>query len=240
MIDAVGQNAAMDAATGLANIVWRALSGSHAHLASGTGSIRRYTKGYTPLIGYEDTSRPDFEALAPFCDIGERFYCAEWRGAAPRDWSVELDSTMCAMIWNGAAPPEDPGLPAIRLGPEHVQRMMALAAITRPGPFAERTAELGEFHGIVEDGELIAMAGERMHAGRLREVSGVCTRPGHEGRGFGRRLTQLVIRRQLARGQSPFLHVMSVNARARTLYERMGFRFDREVAVRVVCRTGGT
>jgi hypothetical protein len=34
--------------------------------------------------------------------------------------------------------------------------MMALAAVTKPGPFAERTAELGEFHGIVERGTLVA------------------------------------------------------------------------------------
>ena len=81
------------------------------------------------------------------------------------------------------------------------------------------------------------MAGERMHAGKLREVSGICTAPAHQGRGFGRRLTQLVIRRQLARGQTPFLHVMSANARARELYLRLGFRVDREVAVRVVTRT---
>ena len=225
----------------LGNILWRALSGSHAHLTTGTDRIRRYAKGYTPLIGFADPAQPEFEALSPYCDIGERFYCAEWRGAAPRGWAVELDATMCAMIWNGGpAPDEDATLRAVRLGPSHVARMMALAAITKPGPFAERTAELGEFHGILEDGELLAMAGERMHAGTLREVSGVCTAPAHQGRGLGKRLTRLVIRRQLARGETPFLHVMSANAVARQLYERLGFRVDREVPVRIVCRTAGT
>jgi len=228
----------MASALDLSNIVWRTLSGSHAHLAAGTASIRRYARGYTPLIGFDDPANPPFEALAPFCDIGERFYCAEWRGPAPRGWAVELDSAMCAMIWDGKPPDDDPGLEAIALGPAHVPQMMALAAVTKPGPFAERTAELGEFHGIVEHGKLVAMAGERMHAGKLREVSGICTAPDHQGRGFGRRLTQLVIRRQLARGQTPFLHVMSANARARELYLRLGFRVDREVAVRVVTRTG--
>jgi len=227
----------MAPALDLANIVWRTLSGSHAHLAAGTGTIRRYARGYTPLIGYSDLSRPEFEALSPFCEPGERFYCAEWRGDAPRGWSVEVDSSMCAMIWNGAPPPEDPALDAVRLGPEHVPQMMALAAVTKPGPFAERTAELGDFHGIIADGELIAMAGERMHAGKLREVSGICTAPAHQGRGLGRRLTQLVIRSQLARGETPFLHVMSANTVARDLYQRLGFRIEREVAVRVVYRT---
>ncbi len=60
----------------LDNILWRALSGSHAHLATGTDRIRRYAKGYSPLLGFRDPPNPDFAALAPFCEPGERFYCA--------------------------------------------------------------------------------------------------------------------------------------------------------------------
>lgn len=42
-----------------------------------------------------------------------------------------------------------------------------------------------------------------------------------------------LIRRQMMRGETPFLHVMSGNAGARALYERMGFRLYRESVVRV-------
>ena len=225
------------ASENLANILWRTLSGTHAHLAAGTGHIRRYAKGFSPLIGYADPSAPDFEALAPYCDPGERFYCAEWRGEAPRGWRVEVDTSMCGMLWNGGGTPApDPSLAAVRLTRDRVPEMMALAALTKPGPFAERSFELGEFYGVIEDGRLVAMAGERLHAGNLREISGVCTVPEHQGRGLARRLTELLIARQLARGQTPFLHVASSNTRARALYERLGFRVDREVALRVVCR----
>jgi predicted GNAT family acetyltransferase len=80
------------------------------------------------------------------------------------------------------------------------------------------------------------MAGERMQAERRREVSGICTHPDYQGRGLARRLTALVVRRELARGETPFLHVVSTTARAITLYERMGFVMARDVAVRVVSR----
>ena len=80
------------------------------------------------------------------------------------------------------------------------------------------------------------MAGERMHAGSLREISGVCTHPGFQGRGLARRLMMKLIRRQRLRGETPFLHVMSGNAGARALYERMGFRLYRESVVRVISR----
>lgn len=218
----------------LENIIWRSLIGSHAHLAAGTDRIRRYAAGYSPLIGYEDTANPDFASVAPYCRPGEKFFCAYWRGPVPSGWRVDADTSVCAMLWSGLAPPPEPDLAAVRLSRDHVPEMMALTALTRPGPFGERTLEMGEFYGVVEEGRLIAMAGERMHAGNLREISAVCTAPEHQGRGLAKRLTQLVVRRQLARGQMPFLHVTSTNARARALYERLGFVTEREVALRVV------
>ena len=42
--------------------------------------------------------------------------------------------------------------------------------------------------------------------------------------------------RQLARGETPFLHVMGANTGALGLYQRMGFRTHRESVVRVIRR----
>jgi predicted GNAT family acetyltransferase len=82
------------------------------------------------------------------------------------------------------------------------------------------------------------MAGERMHAGTLREISGVCTHPDFQGRGLALQLMLLLIRRQMQRGETPFLHVMRDNVNARRLYRRMGFSDYREVVVRVVSPIG--
>ena len=114
---------------------------------------------------------------------------------------------------------------------------MALAALTRPGPFGPRTIELGEYFGYIEAGQLVAMAGERSAAPGLREISGVCTRPGWQGHGLARRLMLKLVGRQLARGDTPFLHVMRTNERAHQLYLDMGFRDERETVVRVVAPT---
>jgi predicted GNAT family acetyltransferase len=80
----------------------------------------------------------------------------------------------------------------------------------------------------------MAMAGERMSAGALREISGVCTHPDFQGRGLARRLAAKLIRRQLQRGETPFLHVMRDNESAHGLYQRMGFRDHCETVVRVI------
>jgi predicted GNAT family acetyltransferase len=138
------------------------------------------------------------------------------------------------MVWDGGAPEEDPAPEAVPLGIEHAPAAVALTQLTRPGPFGLRTIELGEYFGCFEDGKLIAMAGERMWSGRFHEVSGVCTDPSYQGRGLARRLSLKIVRRQLARGERPFLHVMQGNKVARDLYERLGFRVLRESALRVI------
>jgi len=218
----------------LDNIFWNTLSGMHAHLSAGTGTARRYAPGFSPIVGFPDPRQPDFAALAPFCEAGERFYCDAWSGPAPAGWRIEAESTMYRMVWDGDTPERDEAPDAIPLGKEHAEQALALALLTRPGPFGPRTIELGEYFGYVDGGKLIAMAGERMAAPGLREISGVCTHPDAQGRGYARRLMLKLIRRQLLRGETPFLHVMRTNEAAHGLYLRMGFRDYCETVVRVV------
>ena len=219
----------------LANLFWRALSGTQSHLASGNERSRRYAAGFPPIIAFDDPSQPDFDSLAAFCQPGDRFYVGEWKGAVPPGWTLEIDSMMCAMVldqWDQPRARSD----AVRLQPGHVAQMTALAALTKPGPFAQRPMEIGEWYGVLDGERLVAMAGERAADGNFREVSGVCTLPEYQGRGYARMLTERVILSQLDRGLTPFLHVASANARARSLYERMGFVVDQEVPMRVVIR----
>ncbi|HEX2539831.1 MAG TPA: GNAT family N-acetyltransferase [Caldimonas sp.] len=218
----------------LGNVFWHALTGPQARHAVGSGGARRYAPGFSPLLAFADPQSPDFAALRPCCAAGERFYCSDWSGASPDGWRIELEATMFRMVWAGALPPADEGLDAIRLGPQHSAQAVELAELTHPGPFGPRTPELGEYYGVFEGGRLVAMAGERAHAGALREISAVCTHPGHQGRGLARRLMNHLIRRQAARGEVPFLHVMRSNVHAHALYARMGFRHHAEPVVRVV------
>ncbi len=143
---------------------------------------------------------------------------------------------MFKMVWDGRPPESDEAPDAIRLEPEHATQALELATLTRPGPFGPRTIELGEYFGYFEGSRLIAMAGERMCGGEFHEISGVCVHPDFQGRGMARRLTSKVVRRQLMRNETPFLHVMRDNAGGRALYERLGFRNYRESAVRVIAR----
>lgn len=218
----------------LDNIAWHSLSGPQAAFATGAGGARRYAPGFSPIVGFADAERPDFEALAPHCQAGEHLYCDGWSGAAPAGWRIDADATMYKMVWDGANPEADAAPDTERLGPQHAAQALELALLTKPGPFGPRTLELGEYFGCFEGERLIAMAGERMVAGSLREISGVCTHPDFQGRGLARRLMLKLIRRQAMRGETPFLHVMRSNEGAHRLYRRMGFRDYRESVVRVI------
>lgn len=220
----------------LDNIFWNALTGPQAKFATGAGAARRYAPGFSPILGFADPGRPDFDSLAPYCQRGEHFYCGGWSGAVPEGWRLELEAMMLCMAREDPRPVIDEALEAIPLRPEHAAQAMALATLTNPGPFGPRTLELGDYYGYFRGGQLIAMAGERMHAGKLREVSGVCTHPDHRGQGYARLLMNKVISQQLRRQQIPFLHVMSSNENARELYERLGFSDYRETVVRVISR----
>ena len=220
----------------LDNIFWHALSGPQARFAAGNQVARRYAPGFSPIAAFVDQLRPDLSALAKFCEPGEHFYTEGWTGAAPAGWQIKVETTMLKMIWEADMPSADEAPDGIALNAKHAPQALALAELTHPGPFGLRTIELGEYFGVFDGLRLIAMAGERSHAGTLREISGVCTHPDFQGCGLAKRLMLKLVRREMLRNETPFLHVMHDNTGARRLYERMGFRNYRETVVRVISR----
>ena len=220
----------------LENAFWHSLTGAQAHFALGNGRARRYAPGFSPILGFAEPNDPDFADIDPYCEPAERFYCAGWTGPVPRGWELAIESSMYCMVWDGRAVPEESDSGTFILGPKDGAEAVDLATLTRPGPFGPRTIELGTCIGIRDGDRLVARAGERAHVGQFREVSGVCTHPDVQGRGLARRLMHLVIARQLASSQMPFLHVMRDNVIVHDFYLRMGFVDRHEIAVRVVCR----
>jgi len=129
------------------------------------------------------------------------------------------------MVHNGAGEPtaEDPE-EFVPLGEADVPEMLALTQLTKPGPSGRRTREMGDYRGVREKGQLIAMAGERLRILGYTEISAVCTHPNHLGRGLATSLITLLMEKIRSRGERAFLHVRPQNKRAVQLYERLGFQ----------------
>jgi predicted GNAT family acetyltransferase len=113
--------------------------------------------------------------------------------------------------------------------------MVDLATLTEPGPFRERTIELGSFYGVFEDKRLLAMAGQRMRVPGFVEVSAVCTHPHARGRGYAGVLMSCVMRDILGEGATPVLHAYPNNPAVR-LYEKLGFTHRRQFQLAVIRR----
>jgi predicted GNAT family acetyltransferase len=111
----------------------------------------------------------------------------------------------------------------VTLTDEHIPQMLALTALTNPGPFAERTIDFGHYQGIFDGDKLVAMAGQRLHPGNYAEISAVCTHPDYLGRGYARQLLLQQVQRIKANDETPFLHVRDDNERAINVYKSLGF-----------------
>ncbi|MBA4803674.1 MAG: GNAT family N-acetyltransferase [Brevundimonas sp.] len=112
--------------------------------------------------------------------------------------------------------------------------MLALATLTRPGPFLEKTHRLGAFVGVRREGRLVAMAGERLSLPGHTEVSGVCTHPDFRGQGLAGALMRIVTARILGRGDIAFLHARAAHAETIAFYETLGFRPRARIDYRVL------
>jgi predicted GNAT family acetyltransferase len=122
----------------------------------------------------------------------------------------------------------------VRLDVADVDEMLDLALKTKPGPFAKRTREMGTYIGIRDQGQLVAMAGERMHFDGHVEISAVCVDPVWRGRGLAAKLVRVLTHDIRARGETPFLHVLCHNQTAINVYEQLGFELRRTFAFSLV------
>ncbi|MNU43155.1 FR47-like protein [compost metagenome] len=133
-----------------------------------------------------------------------------------------VQMTATALTPVGSSAPLDDAIEV--LGEADAPAMLALATLTKPGPFRSRTRELGPFVGIKRDGQLVAMAGRRLRVDGFTELSGVCTHPDHRGMGYAAALSRVVVGEILAAGEAAFLHAFADHETTIAFYRGLGFQ----------------
>ena len=217
--------------------VWNALSGRLAHLAEGGPLALRFRSDVNMLGAAADASPEVAAALADLAVAGEPLGTVESAAMPLPGLERVAERQLAQMVLERLA--ADWGVADWReLGDADAPVMFDLATLTKPGPWRAHSHLMGGFVGMHEQGQLIAMAGERMKLSGWTEVSGVCTHPDARGRGLATALMGVVIGRVLARGERAFLHVYADNLGAIALYERLGFRVRREVTFTTWHRAG--
>jgi len=218
--------------------IWSALTTRHQALAEGGGLARRYRPSIVPFAATAADDADSLRALARLLPAGETAVLVQSDEIVlPREISAVSTATLVQMIAEQPMPAASDG--RIRqLTKDDATEMLALASLTKPGPFTLEALSLGEFWGIRIDGRLAAMAGERMKQPGYSELSGVCTHPDFRGGGLARLLSVFVAGRIVARGEVPYLHAYDSNAAAIGLYESIGFRLRSRMNMATVQRAG--
>ena len=213
----------------LENPIWQAATTRQQHLAYGEGPVRRFVTEVLPFAALENHSAEAVAAFTAAVSPGERVWLFEEPPPLdPRQWretnripGLQMACERLASLESGT---RANGPASVMLDPvADAEEMVALKAIAFPGFFGVRTPQMGRYRGIRVDGELVAMAGERLAVPGAREVSAICTHPAHLGHGYAQQLTREATAVILADGDIPFLHVAGGNGAAIHIYEQLGF-----------------
>jgi predicted GNAT family acetyltransferase len=216
--------------------VWSALTSERqASLAVGADGALRFAPGYGVFAASVDQSPESLAAMAVL-ERPERIIATVEAVApsVPPGLVALKEATLAQMVLVELTPAKARDIMIEPLTEADAPAMRALAALTEPGPFFDRTHQLGGFFGVKQDGRLMAMAGERMKPDGFTEVSGVCAHPDARGRGYAGALMRTVIEQILARGETAFLHSYADNAGAIALYRALGFEVRSEMAMRML------
>jgi GNAT superfamily N-acetyltransferase len=211
----------------LDNPAFAALTGPQAAFAERSGDAVRFPADVSPFGGIRAEDDASWANAATLVGPAGIAWFVALAGPAPQGWEVVTVIPGVQMVDAGLVPVNDPE--AIPLGPTDVPEMLDLVARTRPGPFLPRTVELGGYLGIRREGNLIAMAGNRLRPPGWAEISAVCTDERFRGEGLGTRLVLAVAAHTRSRGETPFLHAAGSNVTAIRLYESLGFKVRRTV-----------
>ncbi|MDX2108130.1 MAG: GNAT family N-acetyltransferase [Candidatus Melainabacteria bacterium] len=220
----------------LDNPIWNALCTRHHSLAScdDLNLVRLYPRDMLPMAGLKNFEP---EAISSFCSMLESKrrigLCVPVAPVLPPELKVVMQFDTAQMI-RQIPPFEFSSIcvePIIELENKDIEQMQTLADLTRPGPFTSRTIQFGKFYGIKIGDRLVAMTGQRMSMQTtlqneiciLTEVSGVCTHPDFQGRGYAKALVHQASLGIESRGEIPFLHVLASNNSAIKSYTACGF-----------------
>jgi predicted GNAT family acetyltransferase len=223
--------------TVLDNPIWHALSSAHAHFAEGDDLAKRYHTDIGPLSGMKDQSAEAYHSLVQLLgpnDIAVLFLTAP--PTPPKELRLLHCFPMYQMICLTPPDASQTDFTIENLTVEDVPEMRKLAEATEPGPFRQRTIELGGYRGIRVDGRLASMTGQRCGLNDFIEVSAVCTWPEFRGRGYAKALVSDVAKGVFQQNKTPILGVREDNVNAIRVYEKVGFQIRRILHVTVLKR----
>jgi GNAT superfamily N-acetyltransferase len=208
----------------LDNPIWESLSHFHQPYNEGGNRLKYFIPDVSPFVAMQHWEEEDKNYLTAHLPADRNFfYIISDPILLPDTCEVVFTTPLYQMVCNKHVPYTVSAMEIRTLGKEDIPRMIELTALTKPGPFNQRTIEFGNYIGIFEGDRLAAMAGERLKLNNYTEISAICTHPDFLGKGYAASLLSVAASRIDQTGAVPFLHVRCDNERAISMYEKAGF-----------------
>jgi len=208
----------------LDNPIWNALNTGSADFSYGKQNYRFIDRKMGFFAGLPEYDEQSINLLNSFCESGQNIILfTPEHITTSENWIVHIDRELLQMVYELQSGIQLGDLPLEELGENHIDSMLELTELTKPGPFLSRTIDFGGYVGAKSDGKLISMAGRRLSPEPYVEISAVCTHPDFLGRGLSAQVISKVMEGVLAEGKTPFLHVYPDNYPAIRVYQKLGF-----------------
>lgn len=218
----------------LDNPAWNALNTGNKNLAVGNEYAKYYQQEVSIFTGLPEATPANFQSLYEIVPAEGFFgYISMDEIDIPAPWNIVACMDCLQLVCDGDLIKREKTSEATLtpLTKQDVPAMLELTKLTNPGPFSIRTIELGHYQGIFDGNRLVAMAGQRLNPAPYAEISAVCTHPDYLGKGYAAQLLSAQVNRIKAAGGIPFLHVLTKNSRAISVYESLGFKIRKQVSI---------
>ena len=215
----------------LDNPIWHALETGNVPFAQGSGHAKYFKRDVGLFAGLKSNSKSDLIMLYSLLpEKSQVILFTPGDIVIPDPWRTILKKALLQMIYLDKPLPSIADKAIKPLQEKDIPAMLVLTAMTNPGPFFTRTIDFGNYEGIFDGDQLVAMAGQRLQPDPYKEISAVCTHPNHTGKGYAAKLIQSQIIRITAASGVPFLHVYPENPACK-LYNKLGFQMRKEMVV---------
>ncbi len=213
----------------LDNPVWNSLIENHSEYCIQIGDSKFYDPDYCPFGAFKNENI-NSAFLQQYSVWSDNFYIVGKKPFTHPDILYLKNHLICNQMIASETIKIEFKDDIIPLTTNHQKELIELINLVQPGYFKAKTFKLGDYYGIFNSNQLVAVTGERMKMINATEISAVVTHPEHVGKGYAKQLVAYATNKILNEKKLPFLHVTEKNIGAIRLYKQSGFKTRRKIS----------
>lgn len=211
----------------LDNPVWYSLSETHKNISINYHDVKFYDPAYCPFGGFIENNSIASQ-IDEYSKLINHFFVV---GEKPL-FSGKIflkNELICLQMILEKRIEINIGEKIVELNDMFAEALSKLVNEVQPGYFKKKTNLMGNYFGVLKEGKLVSVTGERMKMNDFTEVSAVVTHPFYTGKGFAKQLVAHTANKIFDENKTPYLHVAETNFDAIRLYEKLGFKTRRRI-----------